>query len=262
MARRPLSSAYDSAQSSGILPLLREAKLAQATLRAPAARLRHAGNERAVSLEELEPQLASSAFVVDACRRRACLGRREVTLVRRPVLLALLAALAAAAPDEATREALIARNFDAKRVSESHRARLRVELGRLRRLLDGLAEISATTAGFRLQAEGGVPTLLLLPPSEVTPASCWRCWRAVSLGRRLGIRGRQQSALGAARARDVARGRPRELSGPWALAALGARAANRIRDDIVTRRAQYAGLALAHGQEDQSGAGKTCRDRP
>jgi hypothetical protein len=166
LARQALSSAHDSAKSSGILPLLGEVERAQVKLRAPAARLLQAGNERALSLEELEPHLAATAFVVDACRRRACLGKKVVSLVSRPVLLALLVSLAAGAPGEVTREALIARAFGAQRVSESHRARLRVELGRLRRLLAGMAEISATTSGFRLQAKSGLPTLLLLPPGE------------------------------------------------------------------------------------------------
>jgi hypothetical protein len=165
-ARQALSSAHDSAKSSGILPLLSEVERAQVRLRAPAARLLNAGPERALSLEELEPHLASTAFLVDACRRRACLGKRVVSLVSRPVLLALLVSLATSAPGEVTREALIARAFGAKRVGESHRARLRVELGRLRRLLAGMAEICATSSGFRLQARSGLQTLLLLPPAE------------------------------------------------------------------------------------------------
>jgi DNA-binding transcriptional ArsR family regulator len=164
VARQALSSAHDSAKSSGIRQLVGEVERAQAKLRAPAARVLLAGKERALSLEDLELQLASSAFVVDACRRRACLGKKVVTLVSRPVLLALLVALAEAAPAEASRETLIARAFGAKRVSESHRARLRVEVGRLRRLLAGMTDITATTAGFRLDVRAGLPTLLLLPP--------------------------------------------------------------------------------------------------
>jgi hypothetical protein len=166
VARQALSSAHDSAKSSGILLLLSEVERAQAKLRAPAARLLQAGSERALSLEELEPHWQSMALLVDACRRRVCLGKKVVSLVRRPVLLALLASLAEGAPGEVTREALIARAFGAKRASESHRVRLRVELGRLRRLLTGMAEISATTTGFKLQAKGGLSTLLLLPPGE------------------------------------------------------------------------------------------------
>lgn len=165
-ARQALSSARESAKSSAIARLLNEVERAQVRLRAPAARLVQSGNEHALTLEELEPWLASRAFVVDACRRRAWLGKKVVSLVSRPVLLALSAQLSASSPAEVTREALIARAFGAKRVSESQRVRLRVELARLRRLLAGMAEISATPSGFRLQARGGLPTLLLLPPFD------------------------------------------------------------------------------------------------
>ena len=166
VARGALSSAHGSAKSSGILQLLSEVERAQAKLRAPTARLLQGGNERALSLEELEPHLGSTAFIVDACRRRVSLSKKVISLVSRPVLLALLVPLAMGAPGEVTREVLIARAFGAKHASESHRARLRVELGRLRRLLAGMVEISATTSGFALQVKGGLPTLLLLPPGE------------------------------------------------------------------------------------------------
>jgi hypothetical protein len=164
-ARQALGLAARHANESGIVQLASEVQRALTKLGSPAARLVHAGTERTLSLEELEPWLSSRAFVVDACRRQARLGSKVVSLVSRPVLLALLASLAAGAPNEVTRSALLERAFGARRVNESHRVRLRVELSRLRRLLVSMVEISATPAGFRLQARGGAETLLFLPPA-------------------------------------------------------------------------------------------------
>jgi hypothetical protein len=164
-ARQALELAGEHAREAAISPLRSEVARAFAKLAAPAARLVQAGSARALSLEALEPWLTSDVFVVDACRRHARLGSKVVSLVSRPVLLALLAALAAGAPGEATRSALLERAFGVRRVNESHRVRLRVELSRLRRLLANMAEIVATPAGFRLQARGGAETLLVLPPA-------------------------------------------------------------------------------------------------
>jgi hypothetical protein len=165
-ARQALTRAAQNAEKSGIAPLASEVARALTKLEAPAARLLQNGDERAVSLEELEPRLDARGLVVDACRRQARLGRKVVSLVSRPVLLALLVALAAATPGEVTRAALVERGFGARRVSESHRVRLRVELSRLRRLLAGMVDISATASGFQMQASNGAATLLVLPPSS------------------------------------------------------------------------------------------------
>lgn len=164
-ARQALQLAGERADEAAIPPLRSEVERARAKLAAPAARLVQAGAARALSLEALEPWLTPDVFVVDVCRRQARLGSRVVSLVSRPVLLALLAALAAGAPGEVTRSALLERAFGARRVNDSHRVRLRVELSRLRRLLANVVEIFATPAGFRLQARGGAETLLLLPPA-------------------------------------------------------------------------------------------------
>ena len=56
-----------------------------------------------------------------------------ISLATRPVLFALARALAEAWPGDVPRDALVARAFGAKLADESHRARLRVEIGRLRR---------------------------------------------------------------------------------------------------------------------------------
>jgi hypothetical protein len=60
---------------------------------------------------------------------------------------------------------LIARAFGARHVDESHRARLRVEAGRLRRLLRTLARVSATKRGFVLAPRGARPVVVLAQPT-------------------------------------------------------------------------------------------------
>jgi DNA-binding transcriptional ArsR family regulator len=65
-------------------------------------------------------------------------------------LFALARALGEAWPGDAARDTLIARAFGSKLADESHRARLRVEAGRLRAMLRTLADVSATKRGFAL----------------------------------------------------------------------------------------------------------------
>ena len=61
---------------------------------------------------------------------------------------------------------LIARAFGAKRANESHRARLRVEVGRLRAALRPLAGVSATQRGFALAPRRAREVVVLVPPVE------------------------------------------------------------------------------------------------
>jgi tetratricopeptide (TPR) repeat protein len=134
-ARAALARARAAADRSGIDPLCAEVERAERTLALPAARLIAGGEERPLVLAEVETVLASQHLIVDACRRAARWEQREVRLARRPVLFALLRSLAEAWPGEATREILCERAFRARRLNESHRARLRVEVGRLRKEL-------------------------------------------------------------------------------------------------------------------------------
>ena len=73
-----------------------------------------------------------------------------VSLARRPVLFVLARALDEAWPRDVPRGTLVARAFRAKLADASHRARLRVEVGRLRTALRTLAGVSATKRGFAL----------------------------------------------------------------------------------------------------------------
>jgi hypothetical protein len=172
-AREALARARAAAERSGIGALRAEVEQAGRALVLPAARLVAAGETRSLTLAEVEAVLASPDLVVDGCRRAARRGERVVQLSRRPVLFALLQDLAEAWPGEARRDELIARAFGARRTNASHRARLRVEMGRLRHELRPLAELRATGGGFTLAPLGEAPgaVLLLSPPIESPDAA-------------------------------------------------------------------------------------------
>jgi len=149
-ARAALARAAQAARVAGSAALSAEVDSAASVLNTPAARLIAHGQERLLRLEEVEALLAAPTLIVDTCRHVVRAGRAEVSLVRRPVLLDLARILAEAWPGDVSRGALITRAFEARVPNESHRGRLRVELGRLRRKLVALAEVSATMRGFAL----------------------------------------------------------------------------------------------------------------
>jgi len=149
-AHAALAQARSAALQSGIPALLAEVERATALISAPAARLTSQGTQRLLPLDEVEALQRSKSLVVDAFRYLVRDQAAAVTLVRRPVLFALVRELAQAWPGDASREALCSTVFGASAADASHRARLRVEMGRLRRLLRAVAGISATERGFQL----------------------------------------------------------------------------------------------------------------
>jgi DNA-binding transcriptional ArsR family regulator len=165
-ARDALARAGHAARQAGIPALAAEVESAFLVLDTPAARLIARGEERLLLLEEVEALLASGALVVDACRHVVRDARTAVPLARRPVLFALARALGEAWPGDAPRATLVARAFGAKQADESHRARLRVEAGRLRAALRTLAEVSATKRGFALTPRGTCEVVVLARPVE------------------------------------------------------------------------------------------------
>jgi hypothetical protein len=165
-ARAALARAERAARHAGIPALTAEVESASRVLTTPAARLIAAGEERLLLLEEVEALLASQAFVVDACRLVVHAEGKVVSLARRPVLFALARALGEAWPGDVPRDTLIARAFGSTLADESHRARLRVEVGRLRRVLRKLAGVSATTRGFALAPRRTREAVVLAPPVE------------------------------------------------------------------------------------------------
>ncbi|WP_343521546.1 helix-turn-helix domain-containing protein [Sphingomonas sp.] len=165
-ARAALDRAAGAARQAGIPALAAEVAQAIRAFDSPAARLVTRDGTRLLALAEVEALLAGNTLVVDACRTVIRAGETLVPLASRPVLFALARTLAEAWPQDVTRLALLRHAFRAREADESHRARLRVEIGRLRAELDPLAEISATEDGFILKPRAGRAVALLLPPQE------------------------------------------------------------------------------------------------
>ena len=165
-ARVALARAEQAARQAGIPALVAEVESASRILNTPAARLIAGGGERLVLLGEVEALLASDAFVVDACRNVIRHGGTAISLATRPVLFALARALGEAWPGDVPRDLLLGRAFGARLADESHRARLRVEIGRLRRSLRTLADIHATTRGFALALRRAREVVVLARPVE------------------------------------------------------------------------------------------------
>jgi hypothetical protein len=165
-ARAALARAERAARHARIPALTAEVETASLVLDTPAARLLANGGERLLLLEEVEALLASKALVVDACRYVVRDARTVVSLATRPVLFALARALGEGWPEDVPRDTLLARAFGAKHADESHRARLRVEIGRLRTVLRTLASVSATKRGFVLTPRSAPDVVVLARPSE------------------------------------------------------------------------------------------------
>jgi hypothetical protein len=205
--------------------LLAEVAEARAALDRPAARRRSAGGEQALRLDEVAALLASGALVVDACRRGLSTGAAWRPLARRPVLFALARALAEAWPGDVDRLALIAGAFRTRRPNESHRARLRVEIGRLRTLVAALARIEATARGFALRPRDARSVVVLAPPIDGDQASLiallsdGAAWSTSALALALGASQRtvQRALVGleaAGQVRSIGRARARRWLAP------------------------------------------------
>jgi hypothetical protein len=165
-ARISLARAERAAHDAGIPALIAEVESAILLLDSPAARLIARGEERSLPLDEVEALFASNALIVDACRNAVRQGDGMIALATRPVIFALVRALAEAWPGDLARDVLVARAFRGKVADESHRARLRVEIGRLRRLLRGLADVTATPKGFALKPRRARDVVVLAQPVE------------------------------------------------------------------------------------------------
>jgi hypothetical protein len=165
-ARAALVCAAEYVRRVGIPALVAEVENAFLVLNTPAARLIASGEERPLLLEEVEALLSSPSLVVDACRYVVQDQRSVVSLATRPVLFALARALGEAWPGDVSRETLIARAFGSEFNDESHRARLRVEIGRLRAELRTLADVSATKQGFALTPRRKQKAVVLARPVE------------------------------------------------------------------------------------------------
>ena len=223
-ARAALTRAEHAAREANI-PATAEVENASRVLNTPAARLIACGEERPILLEEAEALLASGALVVDACRHVARNAGMVISLATRPVLFALARALAEAWPADMPRSTLVARAFRGKHADESHRARLRVEVARLRVELRTLADVSATNRGFALVPRRAREVVVLAPPIEEPHAAVlafladgeW--WSSSALALALGASPRTvqralESLAAASKVQSVGRGRARRWMTP------------------------------------------------
>jgi hypothetical protein len=224
-ARAALARAERAAREADIPALTAEMDSASVMLRTPVARAIANGEVRLVLLEEVEALLASGALVVDACRYAVSRAGTVVPLATRPVLFTLVRLLSEAWPGDVSRYDLITKSFQAKEVDESHRVRLRVEIGRLRVALRTLAEVSATKRGFALAPLDERRVVVLAPPVEEPHAAVLalladgETWSSSALAIALGISPRTvQRALDALAAAGKAQafglGRARKWMSP------------------------------------------------
>jgi tetratricopeptide (TPR) repeat protein len=224
-ARAALARAQRAARRAGIPALTAEVERAYLVLTTPAARLIAGGGERPLLLEEVEAVLASSAFVVDACRHVVRVAGKVVSFARRPVLFALARALGEAWPADVPRDTLVVRAFGSKLVDESHRARLRVEVGRLRTVLRALAGVDATKRGFALVPRRAREVVVLTPPVDEEHVAVLafladgESWSSSALALALGTSQRTvqrvlDSLAAAGKAQSFGRGRARRWMSP------------------------------------------------
>ncbi|MEQ8817596.1 MAG: helix-turn-helix domain-containing protein [Thalassobaculum sp.] len=214
-----------AAERTGIASLTAEVEDAARLLDVPAARLAGGSRDRLLTLEEVEALLASDALVVDACRHTVRHAGTTVPLATRPVLFALARALGEAWPADVSREALLAGAFGARHADESHRARLRVEIGRLRSALLPVAGVDATKRGFVLAPRRTDKIAVIAPPVEQSHGTVLalladgEAWSSSALALALGTSQRTvQRALdalaAAGKVQAVGRGRARRWSAP------------------------------------------------
>jgi len=224
-ARAALARAERAARHARIPALTAEVESASLVLNTPAARLIARGEERLLLLKEVEAILASKALVVNACRHVVRDPRTVVSLASRPVLFALARALGEAWPGDVPRDMLVARAFRAKHADESHRARLRVEVGRLRTVLRTLAGVSATKRGFALAPRRAHEVVVLARPVEEQHAAVLafladgESWSSSALALALGTSQRTvqralDSLAAAGKVQSFGRGRARRWMTP------------------------------------------------
>ncbi|RZT29023.1 helix-turn-helix domain-containing protein [Cupriavidus agavae] len=224
-AQAALSRAAEAAAAAGIPALRAEVEHAHRALATPVARLLAGGAARPLRLAEVEALFATDTLVVDACRMAVRQLGASVPLARRPVLFTLARALAQAWPGDVPRDTLIASAFRTRHADETHRARLRVEMGRLRAALAPLATVSATAQGYTLLPQDGRPVAVLAPPAEQAHAAVLACladgasWSSSALALALGASQRTvQRALdalaAAGKVEAVGQGRARRWMTP------------------------------------------------
>jgi hypothetical protein len=224
-ARIALARAARAAHQAAIPALAAEVEAASLVLTTPAARLIVRGTQRDLRLQEVEALLSSGTLVVDACRFSVRQAGAAIELARRPVLFTLARLLAEAWPADVPRETLVARAFRAKRADETYRARLRVEIGRLRRVLRTLADVVATSQGFAILPRRAQEIVVLARPLDDEHAAVLalladgESWSSSALALSLGSSPRTvqralESLAGTGKVQALGRGRARRWVTP------------------------------------------------
>ena len=192
-ARAALIPAGEAARESRIAALGAEVDRAAQLLAAPAAKLLSGGQSLLMTLPEVEALFGSRTLTVDACRYEVRGNGRRISLARRPILFTLVRVMAETWPAQVPRDTLIQRAFRLPRADESSRARLRVEIGRLRRALRDVADIRTTPAGFALMPTRTDKVAVLTHPIEDDNAAVLalladgEAWSTSSLALALGV---------------------------------------------------------------------------
>ena len=166
-------------------------------------------------------------FVHTCPQNRIKITGTVTSLVNRPVLFALARALGEAWPKDVPRDTLVTRAFGGKQADESHRARLRVEIGRLRRMIRLSASVSATTRGFALAPRGARAVVVLAEPVEHEHAEVLallahgESWSSSALALALGgsqrtVQRALDSLAAAGKVQSLGRGRSRRWMTPVA----------------------------------------------
>jgi hypothetical protein len=217
--------AREAAGRAGVPALIAEVADLRASLDRPAARRIFSGGEEALRLDQVAELQASGALIVDACSRGVRSKAVRLPLARRPILFGLLRSLAEAWPNDVDREALIASAFRIRRPDETHRARLRVEIGRLRAIVGRFAGVDATERGFLLRPRSARAVAVIAPPIDGDQASLLAllsdgaAWSTSALALALGASQRtvQRELMelqAAGRARSIGRARARRWLSP------------------------------------------------
>jgi hypothetical protein len=220
-----IARAEQAAREADNPALTAEVDSASLVMRTPAARLILRGTEHLLSLEGVEALFKTDVLVVDACRLVVRDSGGVVSLASRPILFVLARALAEAAPADVPRATLIARAFRMKQADDSHRARLRVEVGRLRSKLRALAEVRATPQGFVMGARRAREVVALAPPLEESHATLLalltdgESWSSSALAMALGVSARTvQRSLESLASVDKVQGFGRGRGRRWTIA--------------------------------------------
>lgn len=219
-----LATARTASARSGIGPLIHEVEAAIRRLHAPAARRRQGAEAVALTLAEVQALPLANVLLVDGCRRRVAFGAEVRPLSGRPVLFSLLARLARDWPASVSREELIGAAFGPAKVDDSWRARLRVEIGRLRKISGPMASFQATKEGYRIEVEEGCDLVLLEPPVDgphaaiVALLSDGATWSTSALALALGVSARtMQRALADLREAGTVQSRGKGRARRWVL---------------------------------------------